>query len=121
MKTMNYKKMIFIAPLVIGGLALFVYLIMVLWNWLMPVIFHLPLIGFWQAAGLLLLGRFLFGGLGHKNGWQRNHYSYDVRKKIKNMTPEERAEFFQNMHLNREAWCNKYYAGKPSGNPAEGN
>ena len=31
-----------------------------LWNWLMPVIFGLPLITFWQAAGLMLLISILF-------------------------------------------------------------
>ena len=29
--------------------------LMILWNWLMPVIFGLPEIGFWQAIGLNLL------------------------------------------------------------------
>lgn len=32
---------------------------MLLWNWLMPEIFGLPTIGFFQALGLLLLSGFL--------------------------------------------------------------
>lgn len=32
-----------------------------LWNWLMPPIFGLKTIGFWQAVGLCALGRILFG------------------------------------------------------------
>ena len=36
-------------------------LAMVLWNWLMPTLFGLPAIGFWQALGLLVLSRILFG------------------------------------------------------------
>ena len=32
-----------------------------LWNWLMPVIFGLPQIGFLQAVGLCWLMSFLFG------------------------------------------------------------
>ena len=35
---------------------------MLLWNWLMPVIFSLTKIGFWQALGLNLLGSLLVGG-----------------------------------------------------------
>lgn len=36
------------------------YPIMWLWNWLMPVLFDLPTIGFWQAIGLYLLSGILF-------------------------------------------------------------
>lgn len=31
-----------------------------LWNWLMPVIFGLPSIGYWQSFGLCLLSSILF-------------------------------------------------------------
>jgi len=34
---------------------------MLLWNWLMPVIFGLPVISFWQSLGLCLLVRSMFG------------------------------------------------------------
>ena len=34
--------------------------IMVLWNWLMPTLFSLPEITFWQACGLNLLATLLF-------------------------------------------------------------
>lgn len=44
---------------ILGLLMLIVVLLgfplMILWNWLMPVIFGLPEIGFWQAIGLNLL------------------------------------------------------------------
>jgi hypothetical protein len=36
-----------------------------LWNWLMPDIFGLRQITYWQAFGLLLLARLLFGRFGH--------------------------------------------------------
>ena len=45
-------------------LALFAAVTMWLWNWLMPEIFKLPAIGFWQAVGILLLSQILFKG-GH--------------------------------------------------------
>ena len=35
--------------------------VMLLWNWLMPVIFGLVTINFWQGVGLSLLSNFLFG------------------------------------------------------------
>lgn len=43
----------------------FAILVKVLWNWLMPGLFGLPVIGFWQAFGILLLAKILFGGPGH--------------------------------------------------------
>jgi len=44
---------------------LFGAIIMWLWNGLMPVIFHLGVITYWQAIGLAILGRLLFGGFHH--------------------------------------------------------
>ncbi len=40
-------------------------LVKVLWNWLMPMIFGLPEIGYWQAFGLVVLAKLLFGAFGH--------------------------------------------------------
>jgi len=34
--------------------------VMLLWNWLMPVIFGLTSIGYWQAFGLMILSTLLF-------------------------------------------------------------
>lgn len=45
--------------LVVG--ALMALPVMWLWNWLVPDIFGLQAIGFWQALGLSLLTKFLFG------------------------------------------------------------
>jgi membrane protein required for beta-lactamase induction len=37
-------------------------LVMVLWNWLMPSLFHLPAISFWQSVGVIVLCHLLFKG-----------------------------------------------------------
>jgi hypothetical protein len=39
-----------------------------LWNWLMPDIFGLRTINWWEAFGLLALSRILFGGFGRGGG-----------------------------------------------------
>ena len=39
---------------------LFGYPTMLLWNWLMPDLFSLPYITFWQACGINLLASILF-------------------------------------------------------------
>lgn len=55
-----------------------------LWNLLMPDIFGLRPIGFWQAVGLLGLSWLLFGGF----GW------FGMRPmRGRSMTPEQRSRF----------------------------
>ena len=68
------KKPIVIVGWVILGItaaivfaALFGFVIMWLWNWLMPELFGLSIISYWQAVGLLILSKILFGGLGCGN------------------------------------------------------
>lgn len=64
-----------ITGMVLGGLALaagfgllFGMIIVWLWNALMPGIFGLPLIGYWQGVGLFVLGRLLVGGVRFDKG-----------------------------------------------------
>jgi hypothetical protein len=42
----------------------FGWFVMLLWNWLMPSIFHLAEIGFWQAFGIIILAKLIFGAIG---------------------------------------------------------
>jgi len=51
----------------------FGYAVMLLWNSLMPDIFALPLVTYWQSVGLLLLARILVGGFGHGKGRHSRH------------------------------------------------
>ncbi|RPI13528.1 MAG: hypothetical protein EHM58_18245 [Ignavibacteriae bacterium] len=89
------RKSIFRKPLkvllVIAGIILFCAVTMLLWNALMPAIFGLPAIGFFEAAGLLILSRLLLGhGRFGNHNWRRYHY---LREKWANLTPEERKNF----------------------------
>jgi hypothetical protein len=80
----------------IGAVAGFTLAVMLLWNSLIPSIFGLGIISFWQALGLLVLSRLLFGGFGHGrgHGFGRMHeHRNAIREKWMNMTPEERKEF----------------------------
>ncbi|MGH9385818.1 MAG: hypothetical protein ACRD2N_16190 [Vicinamibacterales bacterium] len=50
--------------------------VLLLWNWLVPDIFNLRRLTFWEALGLLALCRILFGGFGksapaHSDGGRR--------------------------------------------------
>jgi hypothetical protein len=68
------------------------FLVMHLWNWLMPALFGLRLISFWQALGLLALAKLLFGGFrGHWGGGM--HWRRRMMERWAQMTPEEREKF----------------------------
>jgi hypothetical protein len=71
-------------------------LVMRLWNWLAPDLFGLHAIGFWQAVGLLILSKILFGGFRGRPGpylyWRRR-----MMERWEQMTPEEREKFRQEM------------------------
>jgi len=77
-------------------IAVFSVAAMFLWNALMPEIFGLPALGYWQTAGLVILARILFGGLGpgRANGIGGGfHQGNPFREKWMNMTDDERVEF----------------------------
>jgi hypothetical protein len=75
-----------------GFLALFGAVTMWLWNWLMPAIFKLPAIGFWQAVGILILAQILFKG-GHVGRAGRSHWKKaEVRDQMREERPAAKAE-----------------------------
>lgn len=52
---------------VIFGL-LFGFFVERIWNWLMPSLFKLGKITYWQAFALVILARLIFGSFGHGHG-----------------------------------------------------
>jgi len=78
-RTCGFFKMI---PWIIIGIfgaaalaLLFGLIVMVLWNWIMPEIFSLPEITYWQAWGIVLLAHILFKGpLGHHDNHHNSHH-----------------------------------------------
>ena len=75
--------------LVAFGAAALGFLVMSLWNWLLPAIAGWHSIGFVQALGLLLLSRILFGGFRGRGGAWRHR----MRERFEQMTPQERERF----------------------------
>ncbi|MBN2519235.1 MAG: hypothetical protein JXB17_01920 [Bacteroidales bacterium] len=76
----SFLMVLRIIGLVIGGLILavclafvFGYFVMLLWNWLMPVIFNLPAITYWQAFGIIILARLLVGSHGKGHDHNNSH------------------------------------------------
>ena len=103
----------FVAPAAIVGMLAFTAIgglvVRELWNWLMPALFGWPVLGFWQALGLLALCRILFGGFGGGRGFRRGYSRRHMAARWEAMTPEERERF-------RERWSGKCGFGPP---PAE--
>jgi hypothetical protein len=110
------KKFILFAPFALAGVVVFIAIggevVRLLWNWLLPPLFGWPEITFWQALGLLLLCRILFGGrtfhLGSRSGAGRrfadriaDRVTERVAERWEHMTPEERERLRQRM---RERW-----------------
>lgn len=58
----GWKKAAFMIPVfIIGAIMLVGLVVMLLWNGIMPEVFGLGIITIWQALGLIILGRILFG------------------------------------------------------------
>lgn len=109
--TILQKHLVFIPLCFIVFAGLFGLLVMVLWNWLMPCLLGLPAINYWQAVGLLLLCKILFGGIGGgHHGHGHGHCGGNkLRQRWESMTPEERERFVEaHRHLSDmdNAGCN---------------
>ena len=63
---------IFGAIAITGLMILFGFVIMWLWNWLMPEIFGLTTLSFWQSVGLIALLKLLLGGFGGGRGGKKS-------------------------------------------------
>jgi Ca2+/H+ antiporter, TMEM165/GDT1 family len=78
-------------------LIVFTFVVRALWNWLMPALFGLHVITIWQALGILVLSKILFGGFrggSHRGGWRSRRR---IIERWEKMTPEEREKFRQGM------------------------
>ena len=84
-----------IALVVLVAVMALTYVVMSLWNWVVPGVIGWKAIDFWQALGLLVLSRLLFGfrfGFGHRMHWRGR-----MAERWERMTPEEREKFREGM------------------------
>jgi hypothetical protein len=98
----------FILKAVAGFIAMFLIVgvvLMYLWNWLMPELFQWQTITIYQAWGLLLIAKILFGGGGghFKNKW-KGAWGEHMKQKLEAMSPDERERCRQQL----EARCGKW-------------
>jgi len=107
-------KGIAIGICVIAFMFAFGWVVMMLWNTLIPEIFNGPVVTYWQAVGLLVLARLLvgrgWGGWGGGGHWghKRQYWKRHWREKLESMTPEEREKFLAGM----KGRCGWYFRGE---------
>ena len=103
----RWKRMTVLAPLAMLGMVLFVFIggeiVKLLWNWLVPPLFGWRELSFWQALGMLVLCRILFGGLG-RGGSGRSPVRRRMEERFERMTPEERERM-------RQSWRGRFGFG----------
>ena len=98
MRQFFYRGRFIFIPLAIAAfVTLTGFVVMSVWNWVIPAVFHLGAITFWQAIGIFILSKILFGfgNGGHRGGapWMKHR----MAERFKNMTPEEREKFKEKM------------------------
>ncbi|TDQ11852.1 Asp23/Gls24 family envelope stress response protein [Pedobacter metabolipauper] len=95
------RKKFFLIPFGIAALlALVSYIVMELWNNLLPELLHVSTITFWQAMGIFILCKILFG---FSKGGGAPWAGHKMADRFKGMTPEERQQFRSQM---RDKMCN---------------
>jgi len=94
MKRFWIRKVVGFICLAVVGVLVFSGIVMSLWNALLPELFHFPVISFWQALGLLILSKLLFGGF-RGGGPRGGGWKDKMKQRWMNMTPEEKEKFKQ--------------------------
>jgi lipopolysaccharide export LptBFGC system permease protein LptF len=82
-------RKLWVVPIVILAVTVLGFVVMNLWNWLIPALFAGKTITFWQALGALVLSRILFGGFSRGHGGRR----FNMADRWDRLTPEEREKF----------------------------
>jgi len=93
------KKVMKVLMFILIGLcvaALVTFIVMRLWNWLIPAVFGWHVITYWQALGILILSKILFGGFRGRPG-PRPYWRHRMMRRWAQMTPEEREKFRESM------------------------
>lgn len=105
MKGNRSLRAIKIGLFVVAATVVFGFLVQALWNGLMPGLFGLHAITFWQALGLFLLSKILFGGF-HRGGGGGGgrHWRQQMKARWEGMSAEEREKLMAGMR-GRRGWC----------------
>src|SRR5262249_26015727 len=109
MKNRSCRKFLFLIPLIVlGALVLLSLAVFALWNGVLTDVFDVKSITYWQALGLLVLARILFGGFPGRRGgpfgapWRKRM----LMERWQSMTREKREELQRRLRDRPKApWC----------------
>ena len=94
MKKKFVKRKLLFIPIFIAAVFLFGAIVMGLWNAILPAVIGVKAISFWQALGILILSKILFGGFhGTCGGRHGNSRWVEMKEKFAAMSPEEKEKF----------------------------
>ena len=72
----------------------FGFVVMSLWNAILPAVLGVKAITFLQALGILLLSKILFGGFHGRSRWRGSPaWKEKMKQRFETMTPEEKDKF----------------------------
>jgi Ca2+/H+ antiporter, TMEM165/GDT1 family len=98
--------------IVLGALAVaaFGFIVMSLWNAILPAVLGVKAITFVQALGIFILSKILFGGFRGGGGWSRKKQEWKMRMQDKwqNMSAEERQQWKEKMRGRCRNWGNNF-------------
>src|ERR1044072_1099246 len=106
-----FGKAVMILVFCTAFVMLFSYIVMRLWNGILPDVLGVKLISFWQAMGILVLSKILFSGFGgfaHKKEHFKNRFRQRMREKWENMTPEEKIQFKEEWKNRCKGWGSRF-------------
>jgi hypothetical protein len=128
MSNQSCRKFRFLIPLVVlGVVALLSFVVFALWNGVLSNVLGVKTITYWQALGLLVLARILFGGFPGRRGgpfgppWRRHL----MMERWQSLTPEQREAMREEMRQRfgdwpRPPWCDTGHPEpKPRGDAAK--
>ena len=95
-------KILFFVAVFFTVVTAVIWVVMFLWNTILTEVTSVKPLNFWQAGGLLLLAKILFGGFGGRKGG-KHRKGKEWKNKWMNMNDEERQE----MKARWKAHCEK--------------
>lgn len=109
------KKIIGFALMAIGCFALLAWVVMLLWNGVLTEVVPVSSVTYWQALGLLILSKILFGGFRGKGGDYKKRWKEKMEHKLAGMSDEERDRIKEEWRQRCNMWRkNNVHTDHPS-------